>query len=66
MKLYHVITNGVHPNNRWTRRPDGLYDLSGSAYAFDDEKVRECTARSWSESCGCTLPEHEPRWSRTS
>ena len=61
MKLYHVIADGVHPRNQWERRPDGLYALSGSAYAFRDDQVRVCTAQGYDDPCACALPEHAPR-----
>jgi hypothetical protein len=53
-KLYHVLAEGVHPHNLWTRRPDGLFDLSGSVYAFPDAEVRLCkdTELTWRE-CKC-------------
>lgn len=65
MQILHVIADGVHPRNQWTRRPDGLLDHNGSAYAFDDAQLRTCTAQSWSEACACTLPEYTPRHARS-
>lgn len=54
-KYFHVITKGVHPNNLWTRRPDGLYELAGSAYAFPEERVVECTAQGRRHDCACLV-----------
>lgn len=53
MEIFHVIAEGHHPNNRWTRREDGLYELNGSVYAFTDEQVKRCTATSFSARCVC-------------
>lgn len=40
---FHVVgVKGFHPNNVWERREDGLYDHTGSAYAFTDEEVLAC------------------------
>lgn len=42
---FHVVgVKGYHPLNVWERRPDGLYDHSGSAYAFTDDEVQACGA----------------------
>lgn len=44
MRYYHVHgTPGYNRANLWTRRQDGLYDLSGSVYAFTDDQVSVCT-----------------------
>lgn len=54
VKLFHVVgLEGFHPHNIWEMRPDGLFELSGSVYAFRDEDVRECTSNNWGESCTC-------------
>jgi hypothetical protein len=53
-EYFHVVgLKGYHPNNLWTRRPNGLYDLSGSAYAFDDVNVRRCLGVKRSGTCEC-------------
>lgn len=52
-KLFHVIADGFHPHNTWERRPDGLYDLAGSAYAFRDDEVKRCTRATRSGTCAC-------------
>lgn len=53
-EYFHVVgLKGYHPNNLWTRRPDGLYDHIGSVYAFDDANVRRCVGVKRSGSCEC-------------
>jgi hypothetical protein len=52
--LFHVVgRTGYNPLSTWERRPDGLYELAGSPYAFEDKYVRKCTATSWAEPCRC-------------
>jgi hypothetical protein len=53
-EYWHVIgLPHVHPNNLWTRRADGLFELAGAAYAFDDSQVRKCTGRDRWGGCAC-------------
>lgn len=57
-QYFHVVgLPHVHPNNMWTRREDGLYEMAGSAYAFDDAQVRVCTTRDRWGSCACPVRE---------
>ncbi len=59
--MVHVIKDGYHPHNTWERRPDGLYELAGSVYAFTDDQVKVCaqTEPTYQE-CACweTLEGH--------
>lgn len=42
---FHVVgVKGFHPNNVWERREDGLYDHTGSVYAFTDDEMQACGA----------------------
>ncbi len=40
---FHVVNaQRFHPNNVWELRPDGLFEHTGSPYAFKAEDVRAC------------------------
>lgn len=59
---FHVVgVVGHHPRNKWVRLPSGLYDLSGSAYAFSDDQVQACPEPGGGR-CGCELPELVSRY----
>lgn len=46
----------VHPGNLWTRREDGLYELAGSVYAFNDSQVVPCaTYTGRTGDCSCQV-----------
>lgn len=54
---FHVVgVVGHHPRNKWVKLPSGLYDLNGSAYAFNDDQVQACPEPGGGR-CGCVLPE---------
>lgn len=52
---FHVLgLPYVHPGNLWTLREDGLYELAGSARAFDGSQVVPCTSyNSQTGDCSC-------------
>lgn len=46
----------VHPGNLWTLREDGLYELAGSARAFDSAQIVPCTSYDGrTGDCSCQL-----------
>jgi hypothetical protein len=50
---FHVVgVKGYAPGNLWTRREDGLYDLSGSAYAHNESDIVNCETYSQG-TCRC-------------